>query len=864
MPLSPGDTLGPYRIVSAIGAGGMGEVYKAIDTRLDRTVAIKVLPAHIANREDLRARFEREARAVSALNHPHICALYDVGDGFMVMEHLEGETLAERIAKGALGLEQAILFATRIASALDRAHRTGVVHRDIKPSNVMLTRDGAKVLDFGLAKTVPKTIGSGDATLTAALTSEGTVLGTPHYMPPEQYEGKEADERSDIFAFGCVVYEMIAGKRPFDGTTRAAIIASVLGAEPAPLAPAHIQKIVARCLQKDPDERWQSIRDVQLELKSAPVETVAAPAPKRSWLWPAVAATGLAAAAVFGVLWLRKPVQELQPVQFSVEPPKGTHYPNAVAAAVVSPDGKTLAFIASTADVQRQIWIRPIGSLAARPLPNTEGSAEPFWSPDSQSLAFFADQKLKRTNIATGITTVICDSGSSFSGSWGANDVIVFASERGILSVAATGGTPALVTKDGVPGYYPQFLPDGEHFLYLQSSDDPNVEGTYAASIRERSAGTRILAARRKALYAPQLAGRHGYLLWIRDNTLLAQQFDAGRLTLEGEAVPVADEIATASQRLNYAAWVSPSGAISFRRATERPPVRMVWIGRDGKRESVGPEGPFTGVRLSQDKKRAALVREEGANSDIWIYDFARSFMTRLTFDSAAESTPVWSPDGREVAYVVASDKAVRVLKKEAGGGAEVTVLDSGGGTLDDWSPDGKHLLFSLRSSSFFSDIFVAPAQAGGKRSDWFVGPGSQAEAAISPDGKWIAYANSEGTRQAGIFVRAWTGGQPVSGGQWHVANSGTHPRWRADGKELFYQTTQRKFMSVSINAGPAGIEAGTPREFAATTALFSFGGWNYDVAADGQRILALEPVSGGQPAAGPIDIILNWQAMLR
>lgn len=271
MPLAPGDTLGPYRIVSAIGAGGMGEVYKAIDTRLDRTVAVKVLPAHIANHEDLRSRFEREARAVSALNHPHICTLFDVGDGYMVMEHLEGETLAERVAKGPLALEQAVQIATQIASALDRAHRTGVVHRDIKPSNVMLTRDGAKVLDFGLAKTVPKSIGSSDATLTAALTSEGTVLGTPHYMPPEQYEGKEADERSDIFAFGCVVYEMFAGKRAFDGATRAAIIAAVLGGEPAALAPAHLQKIVARCLQKDPEERWQSIRDVMLELKSAPV-----------------------------------------------------------------------------------------------------------------------------------------------------------------------------------------------------------------------------------------------------------------------------------------------------------------------------------------------------------------------------------------------------------------------------------------------------------------------------------------------------------------------------------------------------------------------------------------------------------------
>ena len=589
MPLSPGDTLGPYRIVSPIGAGGMGEVYKAIDTRLDRAVAIKVLPAHIAQREDLRARFEREARAVSALNHPHICALYDVGDGFMVMEYLEGETLAERIAKGPLALEQAILFATQIAGALDRAHRTGVVHRDIKPSNVMLTRDGAKVLDFGLAKTVPKTIASSDATLTAALTSEGTVLGTPHYMPPEQYEGKEADERSDIFAFGCVVYEMVAGKRPFDGNTRAAIIASVLGGEPAPLAPAHMHKVVARCLQKDPDERWQSIRDVMLELKSAPVEVAVAAAPsKRSWLWPAIAVAGLVAAVVFGALWLRKPAQELQPVQFSVDPPKGMIYPNDTAAAVVSPDGKTLAFVASTAEGQSQIWIRPIDSLQARPLLKTESPREPFWSPDSQSIAFFAEQKLKRTNIATGITTVICDSGVYWSGAWGANDVILFASDRGVQSVAASGGTPAVATKEGVPGYYPLFLPDGEHFLYFQPSNDPNVEGVYAASLRERSAGTRILATNHKALYAQPLAGRPGYLLWLRDRTLLAQRFDAERLKLEGEAAPVTDEIAGAGNPMNFPAWLSPSGAISLRRTSDRGPSRMAWFGRDGKRELVG------------------------------------------------------------------------------------------------------------------------------------------------------------------------------------------------------------------------------------------------------------------------------------
>ncbi|MBM3754980.1 MAG: hypothetical protein FJW38_13480, partial [Acidobacteria bacterium] len=447
---------------------------------------------------------------------------------------------------------------------------------------------------------------------------------------------------------------------------------------------------------------------------------------------------------------------------------------------------------------------------------------------------------------------------------WGANDVILFASAKGLQRVAASGGTPAVATKEGVPGYYPLFLPDGEHFLYFQPSNDPNVEGVYAASLRERSAGTRILATNHKALYAPPLAGRPGYLLWLRDRTLLAQRFDAARLTLEGEAAPVADDLAGTGRAMNFPAWLSASGAISFRRRTERGLARMVWIGSNGKRESVGPEGILGGVRMSPDRKRAALVRAEGANRDIWIYDFARSLMTRLTFDPAPDSTPVWSPDGREVAYARTSDRTVQILKRDIAGGVEQTVRTSGGGGLDDWSPDGAHLLFSERTRTNLSDLFVASAHTGGDRLTWLATPNTEAEASFSPDGKWVAYAATEGAQKTGIYIRAWTNGKASSGGQWQVAPLGNHPRWRPDGKELFYQTAQGKIMTVGITAGPSGIEAGTPREFAATTASFNWGAWNYDVSADGQRVLALEPVSGGQPAAGPIDVILNWQAMLK
>ena len=493
MPLAGGTRFGPYEIVAPLGAGGMGEVYKARDTRLDRTVAIKVLPSHIADREDLRLRFEREARAVSSLKHPHICTLYDIGreNGtfFMVMEHLEGETLADRLQHGPLPLDQALKYASEIGDAIDRAHRTGVIHRDLKPGNIMLTRDGVKVLDFGLAKTagVARSAAAAEATLTVPLTSEGTVLGTPQYMAPEQIEGLEADARTDVFAFGCVLYEMVTGAPAFNGKSKASVAAAILAAEPTamtalqPVTPPALESLVKQCLAKDPEERWQSLRDVVLQLRSIGNSAGSAPreAAKRAWLpWAMSGAfASLAASLAFIVFsWTRAPVADAPAARFLVTPPADTRFSLSASFTAVSRDGRYVAFVASNSQppVVQRLWVRPLDSLSAAPVPGSEGALAPFWSPDGKSLGFYAGGKLKRSDIAGGAPMVLCDAegNSGQGGAWSHNGVILFGTKDGIYRVPASGGVPQQVTKpDGARKEtfhgVPRFLPDGRRFLYL-------------------------------------------------------------------------------------------------------------------------------------------------------------------------------------------------------------------------------------------------------------------------------------------------------------------------------------------------------------------------------------------------------------
>ncbi|MBE0659847.1 MAG: protein kinase [Bryobacteraceae bacterium] len=478
MPLSSGDKLGPYEILSAIGAGGMGEVYKARDTRLDRTVAVKVLPEHIAQREDLRARFEREARSVASLNHPNICSLFDIGEGYMVMELIEGETLADRLAKGALPLEQALTLATQIADALDRAHRAGVTHRDVKPQNIMLTRDGVKVLDFGLAKSQAKS-GPTTETLTAALTTEGTIMGTPQYMAPEQFEGKEADARSDIWAFGAVLYEMVTGQKAFQGKSYSSLVGAILSTDPAPMSvppftPAWLERLVRRCLQKDAEDRWQTMRDVVIELKSPPAEL--APVSAKAGWWPWAAGALALALSVVSLLHFRETPPEQPVLTTSINPPDKASFEETA----ISPDGKLLAFTA-TAEGKRQLWVRPLHSLTAQPLAGTEQAEYPFWSPDSRWIGFFAQGKLKKIQASGGPAQTLCDAAVALGGTWNQDGVIVYGTFNvGLWRVAAQGGTPTQLTvldpAKGVTNRWPVFLPGGRRYIYTVVGTENTAE----------------------------------------------------------------------------------------------------------------------------------------------------------------------------------------------------------------------------------------------------------------------------------------------------------------------------------------------------------------------------------------------------
>src|SRR5262245_54745504 len=559
MPLSAGEKLGPYEILSPLGAGGMGEVYKARDTRLDRFVAVKVLPEHIAKREDLRQRFEREAHAVASLNHPHICVLHDIGNqngtGDAVMEHLEGETLAARIARGSLPLDQALQLATQIADALDRAHRAGVTHRDVKPANLMLTRDGVKVLDFGLAKSGSKPAPT-EQTLTAALTTEGSVLGTPQYMAPEQFEGKEADTRSDIWAFGAVLYEMVTGEKAFQGKSYSSLVGAILSADPRPMlvkpfTPPALERLVRRCLAKEPEDRYQSMRDVVLDLRLAPQETAAMPA--RTSRWPWVLAAVCLAVAVLAVgrgAWVGESSDPALSTKFDVNPPEGSRFGlffNAGGSAI-SPDGRTLAFVATTAKGETLLYVRPLESLEARALPGTQDAGRPFWSPDSKSLAFMAGGKLKRIEVTGGSPITLCDAAYARGGTWNEQGVIVFGDHAaGLQRVPASGGTPSLVTQVNKEAgetyhYYPQFLPGGKQFLYLVRHREAEKMGIYIGSLNDKpgAPATRIVQTQVKAAYD---AGSRRLLYLQGAGVLMAQRLELDPPRLTGDPAAVAEGV---------------------------------------------------------------------------------------------------------------------------------------------------------------------------------------------------------------------------------------------------------------------------------------------------------------------------------
>jgi hypothetical protein len=699
MSLFAGTRLGPYEILAPLGAGGMGEVYKARDTRLDRTVAIKVLPPQTAGRPEVRQRFEREARTVSALNHPHICTLHDIGHegdlDYLVMEFLEGETLADRLKRGPLPLDQALRTATEIADALDRAHRTAIVHRDLKPGNIMLTKDGAKVLDFGLAKMHPLAAasavsgGSVMQTLTSPLTGEGAIVGTLQYMAPEQLEGRETDTRSDIFSFGAVLYEMAAGRKPFEARTQAGLIAQIMQTEPPglssvlPAAPPALEQLARACLAKDPAERRQTMRDVLTDLKwiaaSSSRPDLARPpaAPARRlpvWIWKASAAFFALAALALAAAWWLRPKPETSVARFAIVAPEKAAFGFGLA---LSPDGRRLAFAATPDGGPDLLWIRPMDTLSPHAIPGTEGAQLPFWSPDGRSVAFFTLGKLKRVDLSGGPVQTICDAPDPRGGAWGPDGTILFAPESGLplQRVPATGGTPVSLTRLDltrmeISHRWPKFLPDGRHYICFTYCSKPSNLAIAVGSLD--SPELRILT---RADSAPDYSPP-GFLLFARGTTLMAQSFNPSSFRLSGDPISVAQDIHTIgiSTGPTGAAQftVSANGTLVYQTGGEQP-EQLAWFDRAGNPLGpVGPPGSVNSPDLSPDGRRAVI---DGA-SDLWLFDTARGNPTRFTFTAVGDSAGIWSPDASRIVFSAnRNGRAELYVKSTSGAGPEQPLL---------------------------------------------------------------------------------------------------------------------------------------------------------------------------------------------
>lgn len=871
MPLNPGTHLGPYEILGQLGAGGMGEVYKARDTRLNRTVAIKILPTDLGADAERRRRFEREAQIIARLNHPHICVLHDVGHqddlNYLVMEYLEGETLAQRLGRGALAIEQALQYSVQIADALDKAHRQGVVHRDLKPGNIMLTKTGAKLLDFGLAKlkgprdSMPP---SALPTQSRTLTAEGTILGTLQYMAPEQVEGKDTDARTDIFAFGAVLYEMVTGKQAFEGSSQAGLMAAILErhSQPVsrlqPMTPPALDQLISRCLAKDPDNRWQTSRDLLLQLAwitqsvasdagTALGVRVPAHPDKRRWLsfaavWLFLSTVALALIVVY-LLKAREPAGVMQ---FAISPPENATFTNTFA---VSPDGRHVAFVANQGG-KNLLWIRSLDSLHARPLSGTEGASWPFWSPHGQFVAYFAAGRLKKVNVGGGLSQELCEARTTFGGTWSPQGVILFAETGGGLRrVGETGGEPTSLKQPyptEVLHHWPHFLPDGRQFLYM------SVSGISVGSLDSKP-GKRLLPDLSPALYDPS-----GYLLFVRSGTLMAQSFDANKLELKGEAFPLAENVMGYPYLYGGAHFsVSRNGTLVYR-SSQGFHTRLAWLDRSGNPLAVvGKAGIYDQVQLSPDGEIAAISGTEAAqrSRDLWLVDLGRDITSRFTFQPSDDDLPVWSPDGKMIVFTSEREGVDHLYRKAADGTTQEEVVLKGDGVhvhSFDWSRDGRFIAYTRIDPKTRADLWILPT--GGDRKPFlFLGTEfNEGQPQFSPDGKWIAYFSEE-SGQLEVYVQSF----PHAGGKWQISTSGGRkPRWRKDGNELFYIASDWKLMAVTVKTSPT-FEAGTPQALFETPVrrVLSLGS-PYDVAPDGRFLFLLAQELSSSPIIG----VLNWR----
>jgi eukaryotic-like serine/threonine-protein kinase len=881
MSLAAGSRLGPYEIVGPIGAGGMGEVYRARDTRLERTVAIKVLPEHLSSPES-RQRFEREAKTISQLSHPHICALYDVGhEGeteFLVMEYLEGETLADRLAKGPLPTDQSVRYGIEIADALDKAHRQGIVHRDLKPGNVMLTKSGVKLLDFGLARVLPSPTGRGvggegltslPTQMGPSLTQEGTILGTFQYMAPEQLEGKEADARTDIFAFGCVLYEMLTGRKAFAATSQASLIGAILHKDPVPISdiepmtPRALDRVVRRCLAKDPERRWQSARDVAIELEEATrreEDAAAPPVRKRSVRelagWAVAAALLLAlGGAVFGPASGRR-ARSAPAIRFTIPPPAETSLQGMLA---LSPAGDTLAFVATGPDGRDRLLVRPLDAVEIRTLAGTEGAQFPFWSFDGRSIGFFADGKLKRVELSGGAPRILCDAASPRGGSWSPTGTIVFSANVGgqIQTVSETGGQPRvlahLTSRKGEVYRWPVFLPDGRHFLYYIAYGDANVIGGYVTSL-DSSETHRILPDADAAVaYAPP-----GYLIYRSGDRLMSRPFDVGAMRSTGDASPIVEDVWwDGISTLATGFSVSTSGVLAYQTGGLSE-SQLVLYDRTGKElGNVGSPAAHFEPLFSPDGRSVAVsrgVKQGSWLTETWLADLGRGTMTRLPTEPGLNSvTAVWNPDGRRIAFASPPSGDVFVRDTRNPDKPKLLFQLPAFSPLDDWSRDGRYIAYdAIDWKTFRFDLWVRDLQTNTNR-PLIATSSNEFGAAISPDGRRIAYVSDESGADE-ISVQTFPEGkdrQQVSVG------GGTQPKWRGDGREIFYVSPDRKIMAIDVHPGEP-FETGAPHALFATRILPLVEARNhYDVTADGQRFV----VNSRRPEDStlPITVVVGW-----
>lgn len=882
--LPSGTRLGPYEVLGLIGEGGMGQVYRAADTRLDRAVAIKVMPAALAEDRVRRERFEREARSISKLEHPNICPLYDVGELpdeiggglFLVMQFLEGETLAERLSRGPLSIKETLDVGIQIAEALAAAHRAGIVHRDLKPGNVMLTRAGARLLDFGLARTVASATG-GDMAATAgdrtALTTQGTLLGTLHYMAPEQLDGREVDTRADVFAFGAVLYETVTSLKAFEAESPARVLSAILRDEPArvstivPVTPSGLDDLIHTCLAKDPNERWQGMGDVARQLrwlqsglsggKSGPVARDAAPRVTRA-RWRS--SLKLLAAAIAGValggaaMWMAPRSTESRfGVHALLLPPENTYLTGGLA---LSPDARTLAFVTSDANGERQIWIRPLASERARPIEGTNGASDPFWSPSGSEVAFFANDQLKRIAIGGGPATVVCEAGAGAGGSWSPTGTIVFQPHQqgALMQVASSGGRPepatTLSTETAETHHlYPTFLPDGRHFVfYIAGKQRGLYVGEIGSSARsllfDPDPSLPAGAAATPGRYSPS-----GHLLYVRDRVLMARPFDAAARSLQGDAFKVADSVDY--EPPGVAAFAIAGSVLAYRPRQHLALGSLMWMDRNGAglSEIAASPAAFRQVSLSPNGRSAAVERRDAQGlSSVWTIDLESGATVRVPGEYWS-GAPLWSHDGSVLAYSIATDSPPNIaVRRDRGAAPEQRITKSSEIQYPGaFTPDARTLLFRAFSNDTGWDLFTVLLD-GGSPQRLLQTPADENELSLSPDGRLLAYTSNESGRTE-VYVSRF----PEMSNRVAVSSGGgQRPIWRGDGRELYFAASGSRLMAASMTVSGASATVGP----AATLFEVPLFGGLYAPSLDGRRFLIAMPAPSTDVV--PMELQIN------